>query len=191
MYVHVRGKKSNGALFSNEATLPKPPEGDNQGLRPRITSITPPAASIGSLITITGNNFGNSHEQSGVFFSWIAEPLSPVPEGARSEEFVAVSENEFDYELWNEREIRMRVPDGAVSGNIEVRTLRGNSVPFFFDVTGRPGTKTFRGKRSYTINYSVNVKIGDAESPNTLYLWVPRPAVSPAQRNVELLSRNM
>ncbi|MDR2479848.1 MAG: IPT/TIG domain-containing protein [Treponema sp.] len=191
VYVYVRGKRSNGVLFSNAASLPRPPAGDNQGLEPRIVSITPPAAPIGSLITIAGNNFGNSHGQSGVFFPWIAESLSPVPEGAMSEEFSAVSENEFGYESWNEREIRLRVPDGAVSGNIEVRTPRGNSVPFFFDVTGRPGTKAFRDKRSYAINYSVNVKTGEAESPNTLYLWVPRPAVTPAQRNVELLSRSM
>ena len=190
IYVYVKGRKSNGALFSNQLTLPVPPKGDETGPEPRINSVNPRAAPVGSLVSITGTNFGNSREGGGVFFSWAAESLSPIPEGAREPAFIGVWETGLGYELWNDREIRLRVPDGAVSGNLEVRTLRGGSRPVFFDVSGKPGTKTFRGKRSYTINYSVDIKINEAASPNTLYLWIPQPALSPAQRNVELLSRN-
>jgi transglutaminase-like putative cysteine protease len=191
IYVYVRGRKSNGILFSNEITLPQPPKGDEMGPEPRITAVSPRAAPVGSLISISGGNFGNSREGSAVFFSWMEENLPPIPEEALEPGFIPVLETEFGYELWNDREIRLRVPDGAVSGNLEVRTLRGNSRPVFFEVSGKPGTKTFRQKRSYTIHYSVDIKINEAASPNTLYLWIPQPAVSAAQRNIQLLSRNV
>ena len=191
IYVYVKGRKSNGALFSNELAMPQPPKGDDAGLEPRITSVSPRAAPVGSLISITGNNFGSSREGGGVFFSWIAETRSPVPEEAREPAFIKVPESEPGYELWNDREIRLRVPDGAASGNLEVRTSRGVSRPVFFEVSGKPGTKTFRNKRNYTINYSVDIKVTEASRPNSLYLWIPQPAVSAAQRNNGLIARNV
>jgi hypothetical protein len=190
VYVLARGRKSNGALFSNQLTLPKPPREDETGQEPRIIEVNPRSAPVGSLISITGNNFGNSRDRGGVFFSWKAESRSPAPEDAREPAFIDASETEFGYEIWNDREIRLRVPDGAVSGSLEVRSRRENSRPVHFEVSGMPGTKTFRDKRSYTINCSVNVKVGEAGGSNTLYLWVPHPVVSASQRNIGLLSRN-
>ncbi|MDR0584534.1 MAG: IPT/TIG domain-containing protein [Treponema sp.] len=191
IYVHVNGRKSNGALFSNQTTLPQPPQGEDTGPEPRITSIEPRSAPTGSLISITGNNFGSSRGRNGVLFSWNAETRSPAPEEAREPAFIEVAETEFGYELWNDREIRLRIPDGAASGNLKVRTFRGDSRPVFFEISGKPGTKIFRDKRSYTITYSVDLQINEADKPNTLYLWIPLPAVSAAQRNIELLSRNV
>jgi transglutaminase-like putative cysteine protease len=190
VYVHVRGKKSNPMLFSNRATLPQPVEPDVMGIGPRILSVSPLSASIGSLITIQGSGFGSSREEGGVFFTWAAESSPAVPVETRGAESIEVFDGEFGYEVWSEREIRVRVPDGAISGNLEVRTPRGNSRPVFFEVTGRPGTKTFKDKRIYTVSYSVNIQAAEAWPPNTLYLWVPRPAVSASQRNTELLSRS-
>jgi transglutaminase-like putative cysteine protease len=191
IYIYVKGKKSNAALFVNQAIMPQPVRDSGPGLSPKIISLSSQTGSIGSLITITGSNFGNSRERGGVFFSWDAELSASTPAEAKMPDFIEASATEFGYELWNEREIRVRVPDGAISGNLEVRTLRGNSAPFFFDITGRPGTKTFWDKRSYTISYSVNVKVNNAQSSNTLYLWIPQPAVSSAQRNSDLLFRNI
>jgi transglutaminase-like putative cysteine protease len=190
VYVYVKGKKSNGALFSNLASLPHTEQGVEIGLYPRIVSIHPQSAPVGSVITITGTNFGSSRERSAVLFNWEGEMFPSAPPEARTAEFIEAADTEFGYELWSEREIRVRVPDGAVSGNMGVRTLRGESRPFYFEVSGKPGAKTFGDKRSYTINYSVNIKVKDASGANTLYLWVPQPSVSAAQRNIELISRN-
>jgi hypothetical protein len=187
VYVYVKNRKSNGVLFANQATLPSQVWGVGAGAGPRIVSITPTSGIIGAPITISGTGFGSSRGNGGVFFSWIAEAQGSAPLETRLRESTEVSEAEFGYELWTDREIRVRVPDGSVSGNMEVRNERGVSPPLFFDLSGRPGTKTFSNKRSYTINYSVNVKVGEATTPNTLYLWIPRPAASAAQRNTELL----
>ncbi|MDR1058724.1 MAG: IPT/TIG domain-containing protein, partial [Treponema sp.] len=191
VYVHVGEKRSNPSLFSNRATIPQPVRGPESGAGPRIDSVNPPSGAVGSLVTIRGNSFGSSRENGGVFFAWNAESAPSVPPENRAPEKVEVYDSEFGYEFWNEREIRLRVPDGAISGNLEIRTPRGNSRPVFFEVEGKPGIKTFRDKRSYALSYSVDIQVQDAASPNALYLWVPKPAVSASQRNLRLLSRNM
>jgi len=191
IYVYVRGKKSNGVLFANKATVPVQMQAGETGTGPRIIAVTPNAGSIGSLVSINGTGFGSSRGNGGVFFSWNAQTSASAPAEARVMEFTEVSETDFGYELWTDREIRVRVPDGAAGGNLEVRTARGVSPPMVFDISGRPGTKTLGGKRSYTISYSVNVKVGEAATPNTMYLWIPYPAVSSSQRNMELLLSSM
>jgi len=195
VYVHSRGKKSNGVLFSNSISIPRPVDGDDFGLEPRIVSVSPQSGSPGTVITITGRNFGISRENSfnamsGVFFSWDYDSGNFNPYAIREPEYIEVSDAELGYESWNTREIRIRLPDGAVSGNLRVTTPQGKSLPVFFDVTGKPGSKTFKEKRIYTINYSVDIKVNEASRPNTLYLWIPKPITSSSQRNVHLVSRN-
>ena len=189
VYVHRGQKKSNAALFANLLTLPEAVSGSQIGNDPEISSIEPSSAPIGSLITIRGNNFGASRETGGVFFAWNAE----TPAGAQAitpPDFVEVFQSELGYESWSEREIRVRVPDGAISGNLEVRTARGNSRPVYFEITGKPGTKIFKDKKTYTFSYSAEIQIEQAAIPNALYIWIPRPALSASQRNVSLLSRS-
>jgi transglutaminase-like putative cysteine protease len=190
VYVYSRGGKSNGALFSNQATIPRPVQGRDFGTGPRILSVEPPSGSVGALVTITGSGFGNSRETGGVLFSWDAEPSPAAPAEIQTPGSVEVFAADFGYELWNEHEIQVRVPDGAISGNMFVRTPRGDSRPVYFEISDKPGTKTFRDKRSYTISHSVDIKVNDAGNPNTLYLWVPRPVRSASQGSIELLSRS-
>jgi hypothetical protein len=196
VYVRVKGKKSNGVLFSNSASVPRPVDGEELGLEPRISSVTPQIGAPGALITITGNNFGISRENSpesvaGVFFSWDYESGTFNPYAVREPEFIEVSETEMGYEYWSAREIRVRLPDGAVSGNLEIRTPHGKSRGVFFDVSGKPGFKNIKDKRGYTITYSVDIRVTEASRPNMLYLWIPKPVNSPSQRNVTLVSRSI
>jgi transglutaminase-like putative cysteine protease len=190
VYVHRVAKKSNPALFSNRAAIPEPVSKDKAGIGPHILSVTPSSGAIGQVVSITGNNFGTSREGSGVYFAWGAEASASAPAGTGGPSRVEVSESDPGYELWSEREIRVRVPDGAMSGSLEVTTPRGASRAEYFDVTGRPGTKVYKDKRTYAISYSVNIRVMEASSSNTLYLWVPRPVTSASQRNPEIISRS-
>jgi transglutaminase-like putative cysteine protease len=198
LYVNTKGGKSNGVLFSNSASVPRPVDGEELGLAPKIISVNPQTGAPGTIITITGSNFGISQEGSllsalndgGVFFSWDYKSASLNPYIVREPEYIEVSETEFGYVSWNTREIQVRVPDGAVNGNIEVRTPHGKSRPFSFNTGGKPGVKNFTDKRSYTVSYSVDIRVLEATRPNTLYLWIPMPVRSPSQRNVTLISRN-
>jgi transglutaminase-like putative cysteine protease len=188
--VHAGGRESNALLFASRAAMPEPARGGDLGIGPRVSAVTPSSAQVGALVSIAGSGFGGSRERSGVFFSWDAEPGPGTPAEIRSPGFIEVSEADYGYELWSEREIQVRVPDGAVSGNVEIRTPWGGSRPVFFEVSGRPGIKIFRNKRSYSFGSSVDVRVSRAVTPNLLYLWAPRPAVSASQRNPELLSQN-
>jgi transglutaminase-like putative cysteine protease len=191
VYAHVKGRKSNGMLYASQATLPIQTIETVNGQGPRITSITPQTGAIGTLLSITGSGFGNTRGTGGVFFSWNAQKPVSAPAEAMLREFIEASDSDFGIELWTEREVRVHVPDGAVSGNVEIRTAKGSSLPMSIDLSNRPGTKTFHDKRNYIVTVSVNVQTGAAETPNTLYLWIPRPAVSAAQRNTETLSSSM
>jgi len=191
VYVHVNGKKSNGALFANRLRLPRQTEEGRTGLGPKITAIKPQNGAVGSLLEISGAGFGSSRGKGGVFFSWNAEMPVSAPAEAMVFEFIEVSEADFGYEFWSEREIQVRVPDGAADGNIEIRTAKGASLPLFFTVADKPGTKVFRDKRMYIFDTSVNIITGEAKTPNSLFLWVPRPELSASQRNIEIISSNL
>ena len=190
VYVYRGRKKSNPALFANQATMPQPVQSPDTGNTSQISSIEPSSGPIGSLISIHGSNFGSSRENSAVCFSWNAESSPATPAGIQPADYVETFEAEFGYEFWSEREIRVRVPDGAISGNLEVRTPSGDSKPVFFEITGKPGTKVYRDKRSYTLSYMVDLQMEKAAPPNALFIWMPQPAVSASQRNVRLLSRS-
>jgi hypothetical protein len=189
VYAHVKGKKSNGMLYANHATLPIQTDESPGGQGTRIASITPQTGAIGTLISINGTGFGNNRGKGGVFFSWNARKHESAPAESMVQEYIEAFD--FGVELWTEREIRVIVPDGAVSGNVEVRTGRGSSPPLSIDLSNRPGEKVFLDKRSYIASVSVSVKPGASEIPNTLYLWLPRPAASAAQNNTEMLSSSM
>jgi hypothetical protein len=143
----------------------------------------PASGAIGSLITIQGSNFGLSRENSGVFFCWDSGTT-----GVQA--LIEVSEAEFGYEFWSEREIRVRLPDGATDGNMVVRTPKGDSQPVFFEISGKPGTKTKKEKKVYTVSYAVEMHVQNASSPNALYVWMPQVELSASQRNLQLLSRS-
>ncbi|MDR2536965.1 MAG: IPT/TIG domain-containing protein [Treponema sp.] len=182
LYVHRNGKRSNPAVFASRNSIPEVKQGSS-GVTPLVEQVKPVSGPIGSLITIQGSGFGVTREGSGVFFALSVE--TPESDGAM------LGASELDYELWNDREIRVRVPDGVTSGNLEIRTKGGASTPVAFTVTGQPGVKTFGEQQRYTITYTVDVRVMNAVPPNTLYLWVPEPVSSASQRNIERLERSM
>jgi transglutaminase-like putative cysteine protease len=184
IYIQRGDKKSNPVLISNRATLPQPMPWSDGDQKPRILSIEPASAVIGALIIIQGSNFGSSRDTSGVFFTR-DEPSSL---SNTSPAWMEVFDADFGYELWSDREIQVRVPDGAVRGNLEIRTPRGNSEPFFFEIIDKPGTKIFKEKQVYTLSYTVGIRTREAPVPNALYLWFPRPVLSSSQSPVQLLS---
>jgi transglutaminase-like putative cysteine protease len=190
IYVYRGNRKSNPVLFASQASIPEIVKSDEFSNAPQINNIEPRSASVGSLISIQGSNFGSSRDSGGVWFAWDSESAPSMPAERRLQEMAEIFDTELGYELWNDREIRVRVPDGAVSGNLEVRTSRGDSRPFFFEIAGKPGVKTFKDKRSYTLSYTVDIRVEEASSPNALYLWIPKPVSSASQRNTSLLSRN-
>ncbi|MDR0374498.1 MAG: IPT/TIG domain-containing protein [Treponema sp.] len=187
--VYKGDQKSNAVLFSNRSKIPEQAQYALASVGPRIDMIKPNSASIGGLISIQGGGFGAMREDRSVRFSWIAENSLLNTEN-RGETVIEPFDMGLGYELWTSDEIRVRVPDGTVSGAVEIHTAQGNSAPVFFTVEDKPGTKAFRDKRSWIVAYSANILVHDSSTPNTLYLWLPQPAYSSSQPNIELLSRD-
>ena len=181
VFVNVGGRRSNGVLFANRSAIPVAVGNGRRGLAPSIDSVNPGEGAVGSLVSISGSGFGDSRGNGVVFFSV-----------AGTEAETEVSQGDFGYEFWSDREIRVRVPDGSTPGSsnpgtLTVRTARGDSPPVSFTVSGGPGTKSFSQRRTYFINYSVDIRTEEAGTPNALHLWVPSPALSPAQRGAQML----
>ncbi|MDR1108857.1 MAG: IPT/TIG domain-containing protein [Spirochaetaceae bacterium] len=184
VYIQRGNKKSNPALISNRTGLPQPVPGAGWDKSPRIGSLEPGTAVIGALVVIQGSNFGSVRDTGGVFFTREKNPASPDTAPFWAEVF----DTESGYELWSDREIQVRVPDGAASGNLEVRTPQGNSGHVFFQIIDKPGTKFFGDKQNYTLSYTVDLLAKETPAPHFLYLWCPRPVLSSSQPLVELLS---
>jgi len=68
-------------------------------IRPHITGINPPSGPIGTLVTITGENFGDEQDDSKVTFN---------------------GDNAGDADSWSDTEIQIKVPDDATTGPVVV-----------------------------------------------------------------------
>ena len=80
----------------------------------------------------------------------------------------------------------MRVPDGAATGNVLVKSDKGVSNGFFLEVAGTVGTKTFTERRTYSVERRVTISRISSTGSTSLYLWVPPLLEGPQQRNIRL-----
>ncbi|HUX12203.1 MAG TPA: transglutaminase domain-containing protein [Spirochaetia bacterium] len=194
VYVVTDNGQSDGVLFTNRQNIPAVVSQSSIPGLPHIDSIDPASGPPGTLITIMGRNFGMNRGTGTVRFPWAAvnsvDPASPATEQTS----IPALTSDYDYEGWADQEIKVRVPDGASTGNIAVTTEKGSSNPSYFELSQVVGTKTFRDKRSYAVHYGVNVTdvklSGGGTAGNSLYLWIPRVQSLPAQRDIQLLTRN-
>ena len=188
-FVHVvsGGNRSNGVLFANRDYLPVVLSGPAAPGQPFVGAMDKSRAAVGELVVISGKNFGLQRGASAVLFTWLAG--DPLPRGAEAPRFIAADEYDLDYESWSDTEIRVRVPDGAATGNVVVRTDKGRSNAVFFEVSSSVGSKRYAGRRTYSVRVELSIANIRAVRPNELYLWVPRVWQSPAQRDVRLVAR--
>ncbi|MDR0662668.1 MAG: transcription factor [Spirochaetaceae bacterium] len=188
VYVQRKDKKSNPVLLPSLRSIPEFPK-SSVSYAPVITQIRPDSAAIGDLIVIQGSGFGGARDSGAVFFSWAAENPASLPANVSPPPLIKARDGGA-YESWTEHEIRVRVSDGAASGVVQAFTSRGASNTVPFRVSGKPGSKTIRDKRTYSISYSVDVRVKDAKPPNNMYLWCPVPASTASQLNKETLFGN-
>ena len=174
--------------FTNKDHLPVVMAGPLNPGFPHIEGIEPKGGSVGTPITITGLNFGLKRGDSLVIFPWI---FGSQDKGVASDDrFNTISAQDYDYDVvsWTDREIRIRVPDGASSGNVRIVTDKGQSNSVYFEVKDGGGVKLFGEKRIFHVQLSVEISDIGASNGNGLYLWVPRLLEGPEQREATLIS---
>ena len=174
---------SNPKFFTNLSGIPVKANTDQRNLLPVINSVTPDTGKVGTFITISGSNFGNSKGSSLVY--WTANRND-----AAETEFLPSTDADFQYESWSDTEIEVRVPDGAAPGQVYVSTAKGQSAASDFTVEYPVGKKTYGPKKTYsfTINAEINNPVFDLGATITLY--VPRPITSALQPTSELTNCN-
>ena len=171
LYVVTSAGKSEAVNFTNKATIPVLVKNNINVSTPFITDISEKNISIGKIVTILRNN-------SKVFFS--------IESDDNSDDFISCSENNFDYEFWSNQEIRVRVPDGAKSGDIYINTNNGSSNLFNLKISNMPGTKNFTDKKTYLLSVTANITAEEFKGSADVILRVPRPIITPTQRNIEI-----
>lgn len=187
--IETKNARSKPAFFANATAAPVAVTQNPQTTMPLITSITPDRFAPGTLVTISGVNFGNTRENSKVFFSINREKSAKddsTPAPAEDLSFVAASEYDLDYEYWSDNEIRLYVPDAAVSGNIFVTTTKGQSPMRKVQIDGKCGTKSFISPKTYVIQVEVDIDDTAGDKDSQIILRCPRPFTSSSQPVVEM-----
>lgn len=176
--VVTRAGASDGLLLTYRGDLPKPVAGERPpGGPPVVTSVSPAAAAVGEPVTIDGAGFGAAATGAAVRFTAAAGgAAAPGP-------VVETSDVDLDHLRWSDRRIVVRVPAGARSGAVSVRTATGVSAARDFQVRTEVGTIRYRDPRGYAVTYAVTVDRVSAAGGNDLYLWIPAVPATPAQRH--------
>ena len=175
---------SNPDVVISEAKLPKKPENSLQAASgPAIRAIHPAEAPIGALVEVDGINFGSNVQFSGVRFS--RNVAGKEQEGEISNPEAAIGHMDFSfiepddpmsmYESWDDKRISVRVPEGAGSGTIAVRTPQGDSEPFTFNVKQGSGAKHLFDPAVYSLSFKIKIRRQRPNEAGAIVLYMPNP----------------
>ena len=179
-------EKSNQLFFANENDIPSPVRPDPKKSIPIISALSKNAASVGEVISIEGSNYGNSRGESAVFFT-----ANHETNDVTQDNFISASDLDFDYELWSDTEIKVRIPDGAKTGSCYVKTDKGESNRISLSVPQNIGQKKYSNKHTFVVQLTQDIANAVSTDENsTITLRVPRPALFSSQPKIELSECN-
>lgn len=178
LYVVTDGGRSNPVLFTNVNSEPLV-RGEFNTL-PRIESIDPVVIGVAEVVTIYGHRFGRRRGDAEVYFTPLegGEPQIPVDPASGG------------YRSWSDREISVRVPDGAGSGPVLLVTRDGTTESEVLTVERRGGSLSFGESREYALRQEVRLYEFAEGGQGQVRLWLPNVQSSVAQRSVQLLSES-
>lgn len=176
--VSTKAGKSKPSFFANEAGIPVEVPPDTKTALPVISSVEPKSAAVGNLLVLGGTNFGTVRNNAKVFFTagWDNDT-----DANDESSYITASETDYDYEYWSDSEVRIRVPDGAISGQIYIVTEKGKSNYTYLEIKPAAGTKKYTDKKTYIIQLEADIDNISPKSSVSLSLRVPRPQQSSQQ----------
>ncbi len=190
LVVGTKEIRSKPALFANEVDIPVPVPAVQQVTKPVITLLSADKVSPGELLVITGNNFGDSKNQSQVLFTMDCNNKISEADYKNmimlTENMIPASEADFDYVSWSNTEISVRVPDGASTGVVVVDTGREKSDPKEITINTDAGRKEYLNKKIYLVQYTADIADVVTDDISTITLRCPVPFSCPAQPTIEI-----
>ncbi len=182
LYVSTAHGLSAGVLFTNRQDIPRveEPAAENPSA-PFIAHQESLEARIGELLVLRGRRFGHVRSGGEVVFQYIG------PEGRQER---SAGTDDANYELWTDREIHVRVPDGVGDGAVLVLTDRGRSQPLGLSVLRPVGEKHFDEPIQHSFTQRLLLSHAttrpDMGDTNTLFIYLSHP-VAESSQSVELL----
>lgn len=187
--VGTKDAQSNPALFANEGDIPVLVPTTQQIIKPIITSLSSEKIAVGESLTIIGNNFGETRNNSKVFFTIDynnnIKNASYVNKRMTTENLVEVSADESGYEYWSNTEIHVRVPTGARTGVVIVENDKNSSDPFNIEISEVAGSREYLDKKIFVVQYGADVIDVDTPDVSTITLRCPIPVKIPSQNAVD------
>lgn len=180
LYVVTPAGRSEPVVFTNKGTMPVPAPTNTISSNPHIQSITGSSPTVGSLVTITGSNFGSLKKDSVVYFSCKID---------KSEEnaWIACSDFDGDYIFWGDQEITLRVPDGATTGYVYIKTQNGDSNKVKLNLSKGNGSKSYTDLHTYILSLEADIQDIKTENNASVTFFMPCPPVSAWQRSVSII----
>ncbi|MBP3608649.1 MAG: IPT/TIG domain-containing protein [Treponema sp.] len=178
--VSTKSGSSEPGFFANKAGIPVEVPPDTKTSLPIITAINSEKSTIGSLLIITGINFGTIRNNSTVYFTANRDNKD------NNAVFLSANEDNFDYEYWSDSEIHLRIPEGASSGQLYVQTEKGISNYFNLNLKSPIGSKSYTGKKTYLIQLTEDIENINSKVNTTLSLRVPYPPTTASQSLAKL-----
>lgn len=186
--VGVKELRSKPSFFANSNSVPVRVSENPQLSLPIITGLSPERVYPGTLVTISGSNFGSFRDNSDVYFSADREDFAREEnDSSESFEYICADEKDFDYEYWSDSEIRVRVPDGATTGKIFVKTPRGKSSQRDIRIDRKAGRKSLINPKTYVVQIACDIEDYSSDKDSTIILRVPRPVKNASQPSVRLI----
>jgi transglutaminase-like putative cysteine protease len=155
---------------------------------PVIESVNPGDAKIGSLITITGINFGSGSQPGTVRFPKTSQDSQNSSRTTGSTQYasqilpyIEPSEDPGMYESWDDKKIQVRVPDGSGSGNIVIHTDRGDSNPIPLHIINASASKYGYNQVVYSVQEKVTIRNINSKPGGILDIYLPLIPNTPAQ----------
>ena len=179
--VGTKSGVSKPGFFANDAGIPVAVPPDTKTSMPVITSVTPSTNSYGSLISLSGSNFGTIRGSAQVYFTANRDDSESQMTDTFNHASIPANESNFDYEYWSDTEIHVRIPDGAASGTVSVQTEKGESNHLPLQVRSPVGSRSYTEHKTYLLQLTADVENLDPRSPAVITLRVPNPPVTAQQ----------
>lgn len=192
LIVKTSAGKSKPSFFANETGIPVTVSEKTNSVQTVISSIEPSVCGYGTLISIKGANFGNTRGKNQVVFSAnrddakVKQQSAGDKTGELETEFIAANLDDFDYEYWSNSEIRVRVPDGAASGQVFIKKGNENSNGYEIKLSVSPEQKNFSERKTYLVEVYADIENADSKNSTNITLRMPRPETSAFQPLAEM-----